>query len=54
MRRDGMTMNIIKFMCGVVVFAVGVAFGLSLCDMAKNNDRSEEEEKDEWDKFFGH
>lgn len=47
-------MNTIKFVCGVVVLAAGVAIGLSLCDIAKDNDRSEDEEKDEWDKFFGH
>ena len=48
-------MNTFKFVCAVVIIAVGAAVGLSLCDIAKNSDdREDARDKDEWDKFFGH
>ena len=48
-------MNAIKFVFAVVGIAVGIAVGLSLCDIAKTSDDKEEaREKEEWDKFFGH
>lgn len=41
-------MNPFKFVCAVVIIAIGAAVGLSLCDMAKNSyDREEEEKLDE-------